>query len=212
MTRMAPDRRTVLVLATLVAGMTVASTLLLLLEPDPGAPGPGVTLSSLDQTQAVRPEDRLFSRETYRDWRSIIIHDSRTRAGSLDSLNADAQRRGRSAIGYQFVVNNGTGADDGEIEPSFRWFRQQDFGGDYLAGDDAAWFHDHAVGLCLVGDLGKQPPTDAQLRELTWLVQQLQQRFNIPADAVYVDVGPGGGTDDDHFPHERFRAQLVSSP
>ena len=33
--------------------------------------------------------------------------------------------------------------------------------------------------------------TDSQIREMTWLVRQLQQQFQIPSEYVFVDVGAG---------------------
>ena len=56
--------------------------------------------------------------------------------------------------------------------------------------------------------MGLGPLTDAQLRELVWLVQKLQARFQIPKEAVYVEVGAGVQGPAVHFPHAWFRRQL----
>ncbi len=190
------------VIGALVGGMTLASGVLLVLEPGPVAPWSGITLQSINRVST--PEQVLF--DTAGDpvaWKAIVIHDSGTLAGSSRTLNDQHERLGRGGLGYHFVINNGSRQSDGLIEVGFRWTRQ--FAGDYLTGDNADWFHANAIGICLVGDVDRQRLSRAQLRELAWLVEQLQQRYDIPRDAVYVDVGSG---DDAEFPHDWFQQQL----
>lgn len=207
--RVALDRRTILVLMALVVGMTVTSSLLLVLEPGPVAPLTTTTLMSIEQSPAQQPEQQLFDTPDPLGWRAIVIHDSRTTSGSAETINAVHEQLGRGGLGYHFVINNGTGEDDGMIEVGFRWKRQ--FVGAYLAGEGAELWNRQAVGICMIGDGSGDGFTPAQLRELVWLVRKLQDRFGIASQNVFVDVGkPNSQPQDQAFPHFWFRQQLAN--
>ena len=196
-----------IVLGVLVAGMTVTSGLLRVLEPGPVAPLSGITLQSVQRDQP--PEAQLFNtaQGEPRDWQAIVIHDSGRATGSADRLHRRHERQGRGGLGYHFVVNNGTGKPDGVIEAGYRW--QHQLTGDYLAdGQHTGWFHKHGIGVCLVGNADQKPMSRQQLQKLVWLVQKLQRRYDIPADAVYLQVGSEGR--DALFPRMWFREQLLT--
>lgn len=201
-----PQRRTISVLGALILGMTLTSALLLALEPGPVAPLSGVTLQSIDNT--VAPGDKLFQTETPRPWKAIVIHDSGSLSGSSQTLNAVHERAGRGGLGYHFVINNGNGESDGLIEVGFRWQRQ--FPGAYLEGTGADEWNQNAIGICLIGDADRRAFTEPQLRELVWLVQQVQAKHGIPADQVYVEVGSKGEGANRLFPFAWFRGQLLT--
>ncbi|MFA9478308.1 peptidoglycan recognition family protein [Phycisphaerales bacterium AB-hyl4] len=205
---MVPNQRTFIVLGALIVGMSLASSVLLLLEPGPMAPFAGVTLQSIDRGP-TSSNDRLFDTASpQHDWQAIVIHDSGQPEGNAHTLDRLHDQQGRGGLGYHFVLNNGRGADDGLIELGFRW--QHQFAGAYVEGEDASWFNRNGIGICLVGDADNQRMTRAQLRELVWLVRQLQQAHNIPRDAIHIDVGQAAG--DEAFPFAWFRQQLLDIP
>ena len=194
-----------LVLGSLALGMTLTSALLLSLEPGRVAPMTGVALTSIDDR--VEPQETLFQVAQPRQWQAIYIHDSLTVEGSASQLSQLHRQMGRAGLGCHLVINNGHGEADGLIEVGFRWQRQLE--GDYLEGGAAAtWFNDNAIGICLVGDADRQSFSKAQLRELVWLVRQLQSRFDIPADRVYVRIGTSPDGLSANFPHAAFEQQL----
>ena len=45
------------------------------------------------------------------------------------------------------------------------------------------------IGICLIGNAEAKPFDGEQLRELIWLVKQLQARYHIPAEQLDVKVG-----------------------
>ncbi|MEZ6045526.1 MAG: hypothetical protein R3C11_08100 [Planctomycetaceae bacterium] len=62
-----------------------------------------------------------------RDWKWIVIHHTATDKGSVESIHeTHLKRRDKngnpwlSGIGYHFVIGNGQGMEDGDIEPTFR--------------------------------------------------------------------------------------------
>jgi len=194
------------VLGALVAAMTVTSGLLLLLEPGPSVPRPGVALRSIDRgNEAVKPKDKLFDTDAREArWGSIVIHDSRTSQGSAQTLHYIHEQLGRGGLGYHFVIDNGPGSDDGKIEVGFRWSGQTP--GAFFDAQMADW--PDAVGICLIGDGDSGRFTEAQLKQLVWLVQQLQQRYDIPKADVYAQIGARTATSG--FPDAWFRQQLLN--
>ena len=213
------ERRTLVVLAFLLFGMSVVYGALRLLEPGMAAPLQSLTLMSVERTPTLRPEDRLFAvgettgggLSAVEPWQVIVIHDSQRLTGSYDSLNSSHVAEGKEGCGYHFVINNGSQAEDGRIEVGYRWKYQKR--GDFFSGPEADSFNQRfrTIGICLVGDLDRQPLTPAQGRELQWLVQQLQQRFDIGTDRVFIDVGSDGDGVGDFFPHAAFRDTLSQS-
>ena len=196
--------------------MSVTSGLLLLLEPGPAAPHGIVSLQSLDRGVAPvqDPLQRLFETQAPVDpaqWAAILIHDSGSPAGSARSLNALHHELGKGGLGYHFVINNGSDRPDGEVEVGFRWQRQ--YVGAFVEGEGADWFNRHAVGISLIGDGDEAGAgfTDRQLAELVQLVRELQARLGVPAESVYVQVGPGTG-DAGRFPRAWFQRQLLTTP
>ena len=188
------DKRTLVVLASLIMGMTVISGLLLVLEPGPMAPLADVTLMSTEKD--VSPEERLFNIPQSQDWTKIVIHDTGTQAGSAEELNAYDVGMGNGGLAYHFVVNNGTGREDGLVEIGFRWQKQM-FGA-YLRPETpedvkgVEYLHKHGIGIILIGDADREGFTEKQMTELVSLVRQLQDRYKISAEDVFVDVGTSG--------------------
>jgi len=214
-----PDRRTLIVLVSLVGAMTLASGLLLLLEPSvPAGWRGGVPLQKVHQ--ATAPDDMLFDTRVDVEagrWRAIVIHDSGSLVGSAKTIDRAHRRLGRDGLGYHFVINNASGGEDGRIERGPRWRGQ--IRGAHSIGDGSQWFNEHAIGICVIGDFQRQAPTSAQIDRLVRLVQLLQTRLGIPSDeirlptdrylnpAVDPEANWGGVT---HFPAERVRGLLLS--
>jgi hypothetical protein len=120
-----------------------------------------------------------------RQWTWIVIHHTASSHGSVESINAaHLQRRDRNGnpwkgIGYHFVIGNGNGMDDGQIEPTFRWRGQ--LPGAH-AGDDE--HNQHGIGIALVGNFELAPPSEAQMAAVKRLVTVLRTRYGIEASNV----------------------------
>lgn len=205
-----PERRTLLVLATLIAAMTLASGVLLVLEPQPLAPGSQIVLSSIDGT--IDPERVLFNTPALADrhaWSAIVIQQSGGAEGSAAKLSQLHEKLGLGGLGYHFVIGNGQGMPDGQIEAGFRWTRQ--IRGAFNSGVNNPALDRRTIGVCLIGDGRHQPPTESQIRELVWLVRKLQAKFDIPADRVMLQTRPEqGGVVSRLFPVADFRQQLLT--
>lgn len=114
-------------------------------------------------------------------WKYIVIHHSGTTEGSVKGMdNYHRQvRHMENGLAYHFVIGNGNGMGNGEIAVGNRWRKQLD--GGHLA---SLAQNKVAIGICLVGNYDRTPPTSAQLKSLNALVRSLMTRCNISASNV----------------------------
>lgn len=102
------------------------------------------------------------------DWRSITVHHSATKRGSARSFDRDHRRRRMGGLFYHFVIGNGNGSQDGEVEVGWRWRRQVEAN------------RPSDIQICLVGDFNTQKVSEAQFRSLASLIHILRKQHNIP--------------------------------
>ena len=114
-------------------------------------------------------------------WTTIVIHHSATSRGSAASFDRNHRARGWDALGYHFVIGNGTDTPDGKVEVGIRWEQQKHGAHCKTPGN---YFNDHGIGICLVGDFTKTRPTRKQLESLDRLVAFLSQACGIPPQRV----------------------------
>lgn len=190
------ERRTLIVWSTLLASMTIASGLLMWLEPRPIVADRGLALAAVDsdseQLGAVfnAPADLESDR-----WGRIVVHHSGQMRGDAESIGRLHRSLGYDGLQYHFVIGNGTGSGDGVIELGGRWLRQRD-----------GVYAERAISICLVGNGDKTPPTAAQMEQLAALVGVLRDRLNVPAEAVALHRELAQTTSPGRlFPAGRFR-------
>jgi N-acetyl-anhydromuramyl-L-alanine amidase AmpD len=143
-----------------------------------------------------------------RKWKYIIIHHSATDEGSSLSFDKAHISRGWHGVGYHFVIDNGSkGKDDGQIEVSPRWLKQEN-GSHCKAGS----MNTKAIGICLVGDFSREAPTPRQMDALVYLVNRLRKYYGIPIGRImgHGQV-PGASTEcpGTNFPWEELKSRLT---
>ena len=74
-----------------------------------------------------------------------------------------------NGLAYHFVIGNGRGSADGEIEVGHRWRGQ--LNGGHVKNE---WFNGNSVGICLVGNFEKSKPTTRQIQSLHHLLGHLK--------------------------------------
>lgn len=177
-------RRRVAVLVSLVGVLTFTSALLLALAP---APLNSQAASSLFAIDAPQSFDVVFETTSVPlqsgRWQSIYIHHSGGISGSAQSLAESP-----NGLADHFVIGNGDGCNDGEVQIGQRWIQQQSPGRslpDYVGPD--------SISICLIGDFNQARPTPTQQRRLVQLVSVLQGKLHIPRSRVhaYFDPQPG---------------------
>jgi LysM repeat protein len=114
-------------------------------------------------------------------WKHIVLHHSGTSNGSVRGMDRYHRevRHMENGLAYHFVIGNGKGMRDGEVAVGARWTRQLQ--GGHLASES---LNRVALGICLVGNFDKAPPTAKQLRSLEALVSALLDRCRLRRSAV----------------------------
>ena len=137
---------------------------------------------SIDRLTAENPWEPPVAA---RKWRSIVLHHTAGEEGSVASIDSAHRKRvdtsGKAwlGIGYHFVIGNGNGMGDGQIEPTFRWLQQ--LHGAHAGSYD---YNQFGIGIALVGNFENGAPSPAQQEAAAHLVQTLRRVYDIPADQV----------------------------
>jgi hypothetical protein len=162
------------VLVALLVSMTAGAVVLMALGNNPPSAGPFCLstyyrLESVDhalRSRVPQPSDR---------WNAIEIFFSGTRGGNAERLAAMSHLSSVADLNCHFIICNGTGAGDGEIQPTERWQLQR-----------SAQPERRTIRVCLIGNGVSALATDYQLKRLEMLLDALCRRFGIPADSVYL--------------------------
>jgi|WetSurMetagenome_2_1015567.scaffolds.fasta_scaffold281390_1 N-acetylmuramoyl-L-alanine amidase len=161
-------------------------------------PAPPVFLPRVTTTQTVtppvtpaKPPRSVVTQDTSvwkpigaeRAWRFIVIHHSASPSGSADEFDKLHRAKGWDELGYHFVIGNGTGSGNGEVEIGPRWTKQKHGAHAKIPGHPE--YNDVGIGICLVGNFDITRPTEAQMASLAKLVRYLMNRYNIPRSNIY---------------------------
>ncbi|MGD0461418.1 MAG: N-acetylmuramoyl-L-alanine amidase [Tepidisphaeraceae bacterium] len=195
------SKRKVVVLTSLVALLSLASALLLALAPPPLAAEGYNSLSASEHGPFL---DEIFKTAVAakpEQWKFVYVHQSATTAGNAGTL----ARPGSGACDH-FIIGNGNGCQDGELEVSPRWNNQQPA----AAPPGVDHIEPSCISICIVGDFDHSMPTPVQLRRLTQLVSTLQSQFRIGADKVILlsDTASPSSVGR-YFPITAFRDQIL---
>jgi hypothetical protein len=207
------SQRTQIVWGALVGTMTVAGGLLWLLDSGPAPRLDGLALRPLVAAAGPSSIEAIFQTRAPLDrsrWKSIVIHASGSPVGSPGTISAEHKAMRLSGLGYQFVIGNGRGMDDGELHVGYRWLDQ--LPGAHAAGPRADWYNEHSIGICLVGNGERQGFTDAQVRRLVQVTAALARQLGIPKDSIVLHSDLAR-TDDPgrFFPAAAFREGLAAA-
>lgn len=197
------NRRPFVVFVTLVMFMTGTSALLLALSRPPLTPDAAAQLYAVEPSSSLDVVFNTQPQASANRWQYIYVHHSRTPDGNARTL-ADAN--GSAAMGDHFVIGNGRGAIDGEIQMTQRWIQQQ--AATPPAG--AGYIDPACISITLIGDFDRALPTNTQVQSLNQLLATLQHRLKIPADRVILrDVPHSEAGIGQYFPTTAFRSQLI---
>jgi N-acetylmuramoyl-L-alanine amidase len=120
-------------------------------------------------------------RSAPRQWKYIVIHHSAATTGSIAIIDREHKDKGWDGIGYHFLVGNGRGMGDGEIDATPRWPIQK-WGAHTKTPDNR--FNDFGIGICMVGNFDFGQPSPAQVRSVSKLVAYLMKTYHISPENV----------------------------
>lgn len=104
---------------------------------------------------------KKYSQRELADIKSVAIHHSMTTSGNAKSFaNYHVNNNGWPGIGYTYVI-----LKDGSIE----WCWDMTIKSYHVGNSNK-----ESLGVCLVGDLRKELPTNSQMASLTELIRKLQ--------------------------------------
>ncbi len=195
------SQRKFVVFTSLIGVLTVTSALLLAFAPAPVSPDAASSLYAIDAPSSL---DVVFETKTLTApgrWKYIYIRHTRTGAGNALTLGQNSH-----GMGDHFLIGNGEGCIDGEIQIGQRWNQQLAA----LPPVNGATIDKDCVSICLVGDFDRTVPTPTQLHRLSQLVRTLQGRLGIPADHVLLlDVQRSAAGTGKYFPTSAFAGEML---
>lgn len=154
--------------------MTVGAFVLMALGNNPPSAGP-FCLAAYYRLDSIDHVIQSKACQTPRRWNSVEVYYSGTKRGSLQ------QPAGAVDMSCHFLVCNGVGGGDGEIQSSDQWQKQ------WSLRPSRTWQgSDKTIRVCLINDGANTPPTDCQLKRLEALLEALCRKFGITAKSVYL--------------------------
>jgi len=146
-----------------------------------------VPQSSIPNLNVQNDRDLWRPKAKARDWKYIVIHHTASEKGNVESIHEehlkkkDANGNPWLGIGYHFLIGNGNGMPDGQVEETFRW-RQQLQGAH--AGSSDPVYNQQGIGICLVGNFEKHAPSSRQLAALKKLVRTMKGEYRVVSKNV----------------------------
>ncbi len=155
---------------------------------------PGAALHAAEPAPARNPA-----------FKSVVLHHSATHGGSASAFERDHRAR-LGGLAYHFIVGNGSGAGDGEVETGYRWRDQ--IPGPHTKNQVVNL---ESVGVCIVGDLRAQPPTEKQVVALLDLLERICRECGIPAERIrcHKEVDPETACPGRALPMDELRGLLA---
>ncbi len=181
MAKMSNQPRVAKVLAALLVSMTAGAVVLMALGNNP--PSAGVfSLSTyyLKNLDSVEEAVRSRTSQSPGRWDRIEIYYSGTKAGNIEQLASLGGLASTEDINCHFVICNGLGARDGQIQSTEKWQRQWSI----IPG--RTWYGSgQTIRICIIADGKSAHPTDSQRQMTHVLIEELSRMFGIRPEFVY---------------------------
>lgn len=117
-----------------------------------------------------------MSRRETSDIKYIVLHHSATTTGNVAVFrDYHIHQLGFADVGYHYVICNGQGGPDGEVQPGRP---------ELMTGAHAPERNADSIGVCLVGDFTQGKPTTAQMLALYGLLKEIMRRYRISPENV----------------------------
>ncbi len=167
------------IFAALLISMTTGAIALMVLGNNP----PPAGAFCLSRYYHLDPVEKAISSRVAQlpsRWNSIEIYYSATKAGNVEQLVSLSGLACPEDINCHFVVCNGLGGSDGQIQPTEKWQRQ------WSIIPDRTWHGSRqTIRICIIADGKTARPTDFQIKRTEALVEALRRKFNIQPEHIY---------------------------
>jgi hypothetical protein len=172
-------KRTAKVLVALLVSMTTGSMVLIAMGNNRPSDGP-FCLASYYQLDPVEKAILSESIQSRSRWDSVEIYSSGTRAGNIEQLASLSGLAGPEDVDCHFVICNGLGGGDGQIQSTEKWQRQWSI----IPG--RTWYgSSKTIRICVIADGSTTRPTDSQIKRAEALIEALSRKFYIRSESVH---------------------------
>ncbi len=174
---MADQPRTVKVLSALLVSMTIGAIVLMALGNNPPSAG-AFCLSSYYRLNSIEKTVLSEAPQSPSRWKAIEVYFSNTRAGNKKQLASLKGLASVKDLNCHFVVCNGLGGSDGQIEVTEKWQKQ------WSAIPSVTFFGSaQTIRICVISD--QESLTDTQMKRTEALVELLYRKFQITPENIY---------------------------
>lgn len=164
---MPAGNRNVTVLFSLIASMTVGALILMAMDNDRPITG-AYSLSSYVSLSPAEDAVKNTLTQTAGYWDRVEVYYSRTAGGNADELALLTGLANGRKSEFHFVIGNGKGADNGEIQAGEYWQKQRLCNG-----------RNGIVRVCVISEGLAESVTDCQIQRTNELVESLRRTFDI---------------------------------
>jgi hypothetical protein len=173
---MSNQPRVAKVLAALLVSMTAGAIILMALGDNP----PSAGVFSLSSLIPVEKAIRSRTSQSQGRWDRIEVYYSGTKAGNIEQLASLGGLASAEDINCHFVVCNGLGGGDGQIQSTEKWQNQWSI----IPG--RTWYGSgQTIRICVIADGKNARPTDYQRQMTHVLIDELSRKFGIRPEFVY---------------------------
>ncbi len=180
---MSNQPRVAKVLVLLLVSMTIGAIVLMSLGNNPPSAG-AFCLSSYYHLGGVN--EAILSRTSQQGgrWSKIEIVYSNSKAGNIKQL-ASLDGLSQDRLNCHFVICNGLGGFDGQIQTTERWQKQ------WSLVPEGNWHNQgQTIKICIISNGTDTWPTDFQQRRSQELIEKLCKKFEIDINNIIYPANP----------------------
>jgi len=167
------------IFVALLVSITAGAIVLMALGNNP----PSAGAFSLSRYYRLDPIEKVIlarSPQSPGRWSCIEIYYSGTKAGNIEQLASLSGLASPKDINCHFVICNGLGGGDGQIQPTEKWQRQRS-----AMTEQNCYRTSQTIRICIIADGKTTLPTDFQIKRTEALVEGLYREFNIQLESIY---------------------------
>lgn len=138
---------------------------------------------SLSDYYRLEPIEKVISPRTAQSssrWNRIEVYYSGTKAGNIEQLASLSGLASPEDINCHFVICNGLGGGDGQIQSTEKWQRQWS-----VIPTQTRHGSGQTIRICIIAAGKTDRPTDFQIKRTEALVEALYRKFDIQRESIY---------------------------
>lgn len=170
--------RVLKVLTALLVSMTAGAILLMALGNNAPKAGP-FTLAGYYSLEPISNVIESQAEQYPTRWNRIEVYYSGTKVGNIEQLAALEGTANPKDINCHFVICNGLGGSDGQIQTTEKWLNQ------WSVVPGKNWYgSSQTIRICVIADGQNTPITQVQSKRVNKLVESLATKFEIKLDSI----------------------------